>query len=310
MDVLLLHGARTCCMVSPLWLILRSSPNRQCPCYTTTCCFAFPVQGTVCFAASEAVAFHLQLCPVPILGFDARVICFQKTTLLARILQPSGRHDLEPGSPRRSNWRSCGSYRYSILWFMRIPVNSLSGSRMIGSDSAFFQSAPHLFLHEVEEHDNNQPLPSLCRSKQVPVLIHRCFFAAAFFLRSLCTDSAKAFDMTVALAVGARFDQVPSCLHHGVVVLLVPMLHALTSVLDAVALTCTKLQGSHTACSLSGDVLHLFSHCKERVQVANVPVQLVTRRVVLHVQRHQPAIVKRTYERQKLTKESTTYFVR
>ena len=98
--------------------------------------------------------------------------------------------------------------------------------------------------------------------------------------------------MNVALAVGARFDRLPPCLHHGVVIPQVPVLFALTLVLDAFASHCTRLHERHTAYGLpaSGDVLHLLSDFEEGVQPAPVHDQSVPQRVVLQVQRHQTAL--------------------
>ena len=122
-----------------------------------------------------------------------------------------------------------------------------------------------LVLHKVEEHDKNPPLPSLCCRKHVPVTVagrivdtfdhssclhhgRRRFFTQVFlgfclFLQNSCTNSAKEFDMTVALAVRARSVLLSSCLYQAILPQ-VPPRFTLTFVLDAAI--------SHSGCRCSG----------------------------------------------------------
>ena len=98
-------------------------------------------------------------------------------------------YDKEP-----SHW-AIAVVRCSILRSMPAPLGTLSGSRMVESESTwvhdvrqFFLERQHLVLHEVAEHDHNHPLP--------------CFRASN---TSLCLLAGR---------IGDTFDH-SSCVHHG-----------------------------------------------------------------------------------------------
>ena len=143
---------------------------------------------------------------------------------------------------------------------------------------------------------------SLCRSKHVPVsapgLIgdlrsqlqcvyhgHSNFFTQGFIrIRCLpqvsCTNSAKAFDMTVALAVGARFVFLPSCLYHAIV---------LQTQLPFTGPVC--MGDASRFHSGSVDALDIVATFRERVQRDCIHEGELPPRVFTQVPRHQLILV-------------------
>ena len=246
---------------------------------------AFPSR-TFAFSTSTSCIAH-QLQPVHVIVFDARELFLDDHCVAS--YRPSDWRDLElahhnvPRGLRSCLFfglmahlfrtkcvRSCGPSLYLLALVLR--------SRRIESESTFSWNANTWFCmkHEVEEHDENQPRPSLCCSKHAPVTpagrvedsfdhsscgitvaavsSHKFLFLFVLFPEVCCTNSAKVLVMTVALAVVARVVLFASHLFHAVV-LQVPGLFALTLLsmthlpLAAPICTCTASPLTTLSCS-------------------------------------------------------------